>query len=47
VEEMIECNDCDLRYCVVWNHDGGESPVEYCPRCGSADLTLPKENIDG
>lgn len=36
------CNECDLRYCVVWNNDGMEAPNCYCPRCGSSDISLPK-----
>lgn len=35
----LTCNDCGLRYDVVWNNDGDIPPVEFCPRCGETDIT--------
>lgn len=36
------CDDCDLRFTVIWNNDwetqrrrtAGEPVIEFCPRCG-------------
>jgi rRNA maturation endonuclease Nob1 len=40
--DEIVCNECGLRYEVVWSNDGQEAPTDFCPRCGSQNLTLPK-----
>ena len=32
------CNECDLTYRVIWDQDDGESPANYCPRCGGGDV---------
>lgn len=31
---MLVCVDCELRYEIIWNNDGMETPDRYCPRCG-------------
>jgi rRNA maturation endonuclease Nob1 len=41
---MLKCQDCDLRYEVIWDNDGQESPCEYCPRCGSQELIAEDED---
>jgi hypothetical protein len=38
VNGQLKCEDCELRYNVVWDNDGGECPVVYCPRCGSDNI---------
>ena len=42
----IVCKECGLRYEVIWHNDGQEAPCEFCPRCGSTLLQLPKEDDD-
>lgn len=49
----IECEECGLRFTVVWHNDAeaqqrlraNEPVIEYCPRCGS-DQILPPETSD-
>jgi len=36
---MIKCEECELYYDVIWNNDGGEPPLSFCPRCGAEDPT--------
>ncbi len=37
-DKEIVCQDCGLRYQVIWSNDGDEPPCNYCPRCGSQEL---------
>lgn len=51
-EPELTCEDCGLRYNVVWSLDAmgqgpdGVKPVHYCPRCGSQDITLPESETE-
>lgn len=38
MNDDIICTSCGLVYQVHWSYDGGESPIYFCPRCGSNDL---------
>lgn len=37
-DEMAECQNCDLRFQVIFCNDAlaqaGDRPNQYCPRCG-------------
>jgi rRNA maturation endonuclease Nob1 len=35
---MLVCQDCDLRYDVIWHYDGDSPPNDFCPRCGGESL---------
>ena len=41
-DKEIVCQDCGLRYQVIWSNDGDEPPCNYCPRCGSQELEESK-----
>lgn len=43
---MLRCNECILRYEIIWHYDGDDSPCNYCPRCGSDDLEEEGENAE-
>ena len=48
----IKCNDCGLRYEVIYSMDwyranGVDMPNSYCPACGSEDLEQPHAGEEG
>jgi len=46
---MIICQECDLRYEVVFHNDAlamaGDRADQHCPRCGSEELECNEEEI--
>ena len=44
---MFECDECNLRFEVVWENDGQGTPDLFCPRCsGCIEESSATMNID-